>query len=86
MNVRGPSWTISPLPTSPTEVWANIWNSLRTSKSVLGVGWGGAVEGRVPPEVQILEGEVSFYDARGLDSGPENVLFCGLVVCGADPV
>ena len=38
------------------------------------------------PEVQVLEGEVCFYDARGLDPSPEDVLLCGLVVCCANPV
>lgn len=29
---------------------------------------------------------MDFDDARGLDSGSENVLLCGLVVSGAEPV
>jgi hypothetical protein len=37
-------------------------------------------------EVKALEGEMDFDDARGLHSGSENVLLCGLVVSGAEPV
>jgi hypothetical protein len=37
-------------------------------------------------EVEVFEGEMDLHDAGGLDSGPEDVLLCGLVVLGPQPV
>lgn len=38
------------------------------------------------PKVKVLECEVGFYDAGGFDPGSEDVLLCGLVVSGSDPI
>lgn len=38
------------------------------------------------PEVEVLECEVSFYDAGGFDPGSEDILLSGLVVGGPDPI
>lgn len=36
--------------------------------------------------MKVLECEVGFYDAGGFDPGSEDVLLCGLVVGGSNPI
>ena len=36
--------------------------------------------------MEVLEGEVGFYDASCFDSGSEDVLLSGLVVTGSNPI
>lgn len=38
------------------------------------------------PEVEVFEGEVCLDDACGLDSGPQDVLLCWLVVCRTNTI
>ena len=37
-------------------------------------------------EIQVFEGKVDFHNTSGLDSGPQNVLFGGLILFGTKPI
>ena len=37
-------------------------------------------------EIQVFEWKVDFHDTSGLDSGPQNVLFGGLILFGTKPI